>query len=83
VVDVEENALLKILHKQKHRAWAFYGFLPNFFHLNFWTFTTCVLVIYLFATMRRSQCRCQDQYNYENGYETEFRKHLFSFIMYK
>ena len=77
MADVEKNALLKTLYKQKHCARAFYGF-----QLNFWTFTTCVLVICLFATMRRSQSQCQDQYTYENGYETEFRKHrYFSFMM--
>jgi len=70
VSDVEENVLPKILHKQKHRARAFYGF-----QLNFWTFTTCALVICLFATMRRGQSQCQDKYTYENGYDTEFCKH--------
>jgi hypothetical protein len=76
VADAEENALLNILHKEKHRAQAFYSF-----RLNFWTFTTCVLVICLFAVMRHSQSQCQDQYTYENGYDTEFCKHC-NFFFY-
>jgi hypothetical protein len=76
VADEEEHAFLKILHKQKHRARVFYSF-----QLNFWTFTTCVLVIYLFATIIRSQSQDQDQYTYENGYDTEFRKHC-NFFFY-
>ena len=76
-----EDNVPKILHRQKHHARAFHGFQLNFFQLNFcWAFTTCVLLICLFATMRRGHSQCQDQYTYENGYDTEFGEHRDSFF---
>ena len=72
VTEVEENAPLK----RKHNARAFYCL-----QLNFWTFITCVLAICLFTSMRRNQSQ-HDQYSYENGYDTEFRKYRNFFFMY-
>jgi hypothetical protein len=82
--DIEENTPQNILHRQKHQTWTFYvRSLLNFFYLNFWIFTTGLLIIFIFATMSQIQCQCQTQYTYEKGYETEFRTCCsFSFIIY-
>jgi hypothetical protein len=69
----EDDAVLKILDKQKHHAWVFYGFQLDTSGLNIWKFTTCVLVIlviYLVATVR--YVPSQYQYTYANGFDTEF-----------
>lgn len=76
-LDHDEDSMPKILHKQKHYGRSFYGFQPNLFRLNFWTFTTCVLVICLLTTIGRGQ----SQYNYEKGYDTEFCKYQFFFLI--
>lgn len=67
-----EEAVTKRLYKQRHHARELCGVLLHFFQPNFWTFVTCVLVIYLFSTLGYGQSQFYGQNTYGNGYETEF-----------